>query len=140
MITTISLTNRFLNVRRDIQGLRQKQPRRCSKQKAVLKISAIFTGKHFCWSLFLIRMQALRPTTLLKRDFNTGVFPGLEACNFIKKRFQHRCFPVNTAKFLITTILKNTCEQVLRGLRCLYNSLTFIILNNFSSLFKKYTF
>ena len=24
----------------------------------------------------------------------------LEACNFIKKRHQHRCFPVNIAKFL----------------------------------------
>ena len=23
----------------------------------------------------------------------------LKACNFIKKRFQHRCFPVNNAKF-----------------------------------------
>ena len=25
---------------------------------------------------------------------------GLKACNFIKKRFQHRCFPVNILKFL----------------------------------------
>ena len=25
---------------------------------------------------------------------------GLKACNFIKKRLQHRCFPVNFAKFL----------------------------------------
>ena len=27
---------------------------------------------------------------------------GLEACNFIKKRLQHRCFPGNIAKFLRT--------------------------------------
>ena len=26
-----------------------------------------------------------------------------------KKRFQHRCFPVNIAKFLRTPIFKNTC-------------------------------
>ena len=31
----------------------------------------------------------------------------LQACNFIKKRFQHRCFPVNIAKLLRTTISKN---------------------------------
>ena len=40
----------------------------------VLKNFAIFTGKHLCWSL-------------------------LQACNFIKKRLQHRCFPVHIAKF-----------------------------------------
>ena len=28
---------------------------------------------------------------------------GLKACNFIKKRLQHRCFPVNIAKFLRTS-------------------------------------
>ena len=34
---------------------------------------AIFTGKHLCWSLFLIKLKALWPATLfqlyLKRDF-----------------------------------------------------------------------
>ena len=41
----------------------------------VLKNFANFTGKHLCWSLFLIKLQDLsyRPT-LLKKDFNTGVF------------------------------------------------------------------
>ena len=38
---------------------------RCSRKKSVLKNFAIFTGKHQCWSIFLI---------LLKRDSNTGVF------------------------------------------------------------------
>ena len=28
-------------------------------------------------------------------------------CNFITKRLQHRCFPMNIAKFLRTCILKN---------------------------------
>ena len=35
--------------------------------------------------------------------FNKGAGPGLQTCNFIKKRFQHRCFPAKFAKFLRTT-------------------------------------
>ena len=35
---------------------------------------SIFTGKHLCWSLLLIKLRALRPSTLFKRDFNTGVY------------------------------------------------------------------
>ena len=31
----------------------------------------------------------------------------LKACNFIKKRLQHRCFPVKFAKFLRTPFLQN---------------------------------
>ena len=30
---------------------------------------------------------------------------GLLACNFIKKRLQHGCFPVNIAKFLRKALL-----------------------------------
>ena len=32
-------------------------------KKAVLNSFAIFTGKHLCWSLFLIKLQACRPFT-----------------------------------------------------------------------------
>ena len=32
------------------------------------------TGKYLCWSLFLIKLQALRPPFLLKRYSNTGGF------------------------------------------------------------------
>ena len=38
---------------------------------------------------------------------------GLKACNFIKKRPQHRFFPVNVAKCLILLISKNICERLL---------------------------
>ena len=40
--------------------------------------------------------------------------PVLESktCNFIKKRPQHRCFPVNIAKYLILLILKDICKQL----------------------------
>ena len=41
--------------------------------RRVLKNFAKFTGKHLCWSLFLINLQA-KPATLLKIDSNTGVF------------------------------------------------------------------
>ena len=35
---------------------------------------AIFTGKHLCWSLFIIKLQASRVVNLPKRNPNTGVF------------------------------------------------------------------
>ena len=41
-----------------------------------------------------------RKMSLLKSLFNK--IPGLKACSFIKKRIQHRCFPVNTVKLLRT--------------------------------------
>ena len=38
---------------------------------------------------------------------------GLKACNFIKKRPQSRCFPVNIAKFLLLLISKIIYERLL---------------------------
>ena len=43
-------------------------------KKAPLKTYSKFTGKHLRWSLFLIKLQAFRLATLLKKDSNTGVF------------------------------------------------------------------
>ena len=40
----------------------------------VFKNFSIFTGKQLCWSVFLIKLQAWRPETLLTRDSNTGSF------------------------------------------------------------------
>ena len=34
----------------------------------------------------------------------------IQACNFIKKRLQHRHFPVKFEKFLRTPVSKNICE------------------------------
>ena len=59
----------------------QKQPPELFYKKAVLKSFAIFTGKHLCWILLLIKLQA---------------------CNSVKKRLQHSCFPVSIARFLRT--------------------------------------
>ena len=33
---------------------------------------------------------------------------GLQTCNFIKKRNQHRCFPMRFAKFVRAPFLQNT--------------------------------
>ena len=60
-------------------------------KKSVFKNFAIFTGKHLCWSLFLLKFL-----------FNS----------FIKNRLQDRCSPVNIAKFLWTSILENISERL----------------------------
>ena len=38
---------------------------------------------------------------------------GLRACNFIKKKLQHRCFLTKFVKFLRIPIVKNICERLL---------------------------
>ena len=58
--------------------------RRCSAKEGDLRNFAKFIGKHLCQSLFLNKIEDLRPATLLK------------------KRFWRRCFPVNLEKFLRT--------------------------------------
>ena len=78
---------------------------RSGRSQVFFKISFTrFTEKHLCWSLFLIKLQAWRPTTLLKET-------------------PTRCFPVNTAKLLtaffiehlwllqITKLALNRCEE-----------------------------
>ena len=50
----------------------QKQPPEMFYKNAVPNNFAIFNGKHLCWSLFLIKLQAFRHATLLKKG--TGVF------------------------------------------------------------------
>ena len=57
-------------------------------------------------------------TSLLESLFNRVA--GQKACNFIKKRLQHRCFPVNIATFLGTIfyrILPVAAFDVFRGYR-----------------------
>ena len=70
------VTKNLLSKRKMIECFPERcSHRRCSIKKAVLENFPNFTGKHLCWSLFLMKLQAFRPTTLLKRDSNTGVFP-----------------------------------------------------------------
>ena len=56
-------------------------------KKSVLRNFAKFTGKQPCQSPFFNKVAGLRPVTLLE------------------KRFWHKCFPVNFAKFLRTPFL-----------------------------------
>ena len=48
---------------------------------------------------------------MLESLFNK--FADLQTGNFITKRLEHRCFPVNIAKFLKTPILKDIFERLL---------------------------
>ena len=63
----------------------------CTKN-AFLKISQISLGNN--WEYFFNKVA------------------GLQACDFIKKRHQHRRFPMKFAKFLRTPILNNICERL----------------------------
>ena len=40
----------------------------CSIKKVVFKNFAIYTGKHLCWNLVLIKVQVFMSGTLLKKD------------------------------------------------------------------------
>ena len=51
-------------------------------KKGVLKNFASFSEKELLWSLFLINLQAWKPATLLKRDYNTISF--FEFCEIFK--------------------------------------------------------
>ena len=55
-------------------SLSRSSHRRCSVNNDGLRNYANFTGKHLCWSLFLIQLEIWRPVTLLNKDSNTGVF------------------------------------------------------------------
>ena len=56
-----------------------------------------------------------KTSPILKENTCVGVF--------IKKRLQHRCFPVKIAKFLRTSILKNICDRLLLKISSLQKKL-----------------
>ena len=60
--------------------------------------------------MFLKIRQILQETPGLGPLFNkVGDLQG----NYIKRRIQHKCFPVNNVNFLRTPILKNICGKLL---------------------------
>ena len=75
-------------------------------KKADLKNLAIFTGKHLWRNLFC--------------NENAD----LQFCNFIQRRLQPKCFPVNIAKFLRTPVLKNICERLFERFPTRINNIT----------------
>ena len=64
--------------------------RRCSKEKLFLKILQYSQENTRIKKIIIIKLEALRPVTKLKR------------------KLQHRCFSVNFMKFLKAPILKNS--------------------------------
>ena len=48
---------------------------------------------------------------MLESPFNR--LAGFKTCNFLEKGLQHRCFPVNIAKSLISLIFMKICKQLL---------------------------
>ena len=48
---------------------------------------------------------------VLKSLFNKVA--GIQACNSVKKKLQHRCFPVNIAKFLRTAFFTEQLRWLL---------------------------
>ena len=61
--------------------------------------------------MFLKSSQYPQETPVLESLFKNVA--GLKVCNFIEKRPQNRCFPVNIAKLLILLFSKNICERLL---------------------------
>ena len=59
--------------------------------------------KHLCWSHFLIKLQALRPATLLKRGSNTGV-------SLWKLRIFKTAFSVEHFRWLLLCLLERQKE------------------------------
>ena len=59
--------------------------------------------------MFLEILQNSQENTCTRASFLIK----LQACNLIKKRVWHRCFPVKFAKFLRTPFLQNTSRRLL---------------------------
>ena len=51
--------------------------------------------------------------TRIRMNIRWEYYDGLWARNFIKKKLQHRFFPLKFMQFLRTPILKNICERLL---------------------------
>ena len=60
--------------------------RSCSVKESIVNNFAKFTSKHLCQSLFYNEVTSLRPAT------------------FLNKKLWYRCFPLNFARFLRTSI------------------------------------
>ena len=79
-----------------------------------LKYFAIFTRKHLCWGLFLVKLQAFKPAKFLKREFKKGV--SCVYCEIFKSSFF-----IEHLRWLLLTVLPQyskgswgVCSLVLR--------------------------
>ena len=78
----------------------------------------IFSEAHrsSCWQMFF-KIGVLKIFENFRRNICVGVFlnkvTGLQACKFIKKKLQHRCFRVKFPKFLITSFFTKRLRWLL---------------------------
>ena len=88
-------------------------PREVQRILSSHKISRKYNEQEVFYKKAVIKIsQYLQENTCVGVSFfNKNV--GLQACYFIKKRLQHRCFLDNAANFFTTAILKNICERLL---------------------------
>ena len=78
-----------------------------SKEHLVNKFNMILDNQ----GRFILNDQKIPLSNEPQRSL--GLVQEAWACNFIKKRLQHFCFPVKFPNFLRTSILKNICERLL---------------------------
>ena len=92
----------YLFMYENVQGkLSEAAVHRCSSKLVFLKISQYLQENSCVGVSFFIKLQAWRSAFLLK------------------KRFQHRCFPVNIAKFLRAAFLRNNfCSLYFSEILC----------------------
>ena len=77
-------------------------------KKDILKSFSKFTGKHLCWSPFLIKLQAFRPVFFLKKETPAQVL-SYEFCEIFKNAY----FTEHLRKIVIFY-----CEFPIRAVFC----------------------
>ena len=125
---------------------------RCSMKKAVLNNFAIFTGKHLCWSLFLIKLHQTsvlfrnsRPEVLCKTG---GVLQKKLFIKISRNSQENTCVGVSSL-IMFNFIKKGTPTQMLSWEFCkifkstffiehLRRQLLFILWNNFTVISNSY--
>ena len=98
--------------------------RRCSSEQMLLKISQ-------CWSFFLIKLQAFRPTILLKRDSNMGAC--CDICKIFKSILLSGCSGniLWTLSLLHMRMMNGIIAWYVLALQCLFY---FIVCVSFLSI------
>ena len=105
-VSGITLTNNKYR-RKNSQSLTVHS---CFQTHLTLFISWVCRSAH----PFFVNRKTLnihRKTPVLEPPFDR--LAGFKTCDFLKKGLQHRCFPVNIAKFLRALIFMKICEQLL---------------------------
>ena len=81
-----------------------------------------YTHMNIIWVLFEdVFCNVHKKTPVLEYLFNK--IASLKVCNFIQKTLQHRCFPVNIAKYLRTAFFTEHLQWLLYSLRVFHPTL-----------------